>query len=804
MRNIFTLLLSFLFLVQATAQKNLNAAFIENKGQVVDQNGLANAKVLYILSLRGMNVQVHKNGFSYDTYVAKPAANLSEQKANRFRSMQSKGVQTKERVERQFRFHRVDISFDGANANPEIIVAEEKSDYINYYNNSKNEIIQAKHFSKLVYKNLYKGIDLELITLNKKEQKFEYNFIVHPGADVNQIKIRYNGATATSLSKNNSIFLQTSTGKFEEKIPLSFEQATRKTVQVEYVQTGANTYGFKAGNYNREQTLIIDPSPDRVFGTYYGGANAEFFENENTVGTDASENFYMCGNTLSVSAIATAGAHQTTLGGNEDVFIVKFNSSGVRQWATYFGGTGYDEGLGLHVDASGNIFVCGYTESTSAIATAGTQQTTTDGTGDGFLVKFNTSGVRQWATYYGSTVTSDDFNSVSTLGTDVYATGSTNSITGISTTGAHQVNFGGQFDGMLVKFNSSGVRVWGTYYGGIGNDFVANLHIDASANLFITGSSASTNAIATVGSHQSSLSGSRDGFVAKFNSSGVRQWGSYYGGTGDDRLGSAKTDGSGNIYIAGFTSSTTNVATAGTQQITFGGGYDGVLVKMNSSGVRQWGTYVGGSLDDGLSAFHVLTDGTIYTVGGSNSTNGISTAGAYQTSLAGLYDAIILKYNTSGIRQWGSYYGGSGDDAFAGIAITSGGSIYAAGNTGSTSGIASAGSHQTTLGGSNDVFFVKFTDVITGVSQLSLENGIRLYPNPVSKELIVTFKNNSAPVFAALYNVEGKQVLQQRINIAPNTPLRMNVSGLQSGTYLLKIWNNKEQLISAEQIVVQH
>ena len=644
---------------------------------------------------------------------------------------------------------------------------------------------------------------MEFVTLTKKGQTFEYNFIVHPGADINQIKIRYQGATATSLSKSNSILLQTQSGVLEEKIPMSFEQATKKLVQVQYVQTSANTYGFKADAYNRKQILVIDPSPDRLFGTYYGGTQDDYTAFSNTIALDASENLYMCGNTLSLTGIATAGTHQTTLNGDEDVFLVKFNSAGVRQWSTYMGGSLYDEADGITIDGAGNIIVSGYTESISSIATAGTHQATTDGSGDGYLVKFNSSGVRQWGTYYGG-ADADGFFSVAAFGTDLYAGGATFSTAGIATAGAHQTVFGGVVDGIVVKFNGSGVRQWGTYYGGVLDEFVYNLHFDALQNLFITGYSSSSNAIASVGAHQTTLSGSTDGYIAKFNSSGVRQWGTYYGGTGDDLMIGAKTDGSGNVYIGGVTSSTASIATAGTQQITYGGGNtDGLLVKMNTSGVRQWGTYIGGSLGDTLFAFHVLTDGTTYTVGFTYSTNAISTAGAYQTNLAGIHDGIVLKYNSSGIRQWGSYYGGTNTDNLTAVTVAASGAIYTAGSTFSLTGIATAGSHQTTNAGSLDVFLVKFTDVITGISQLSLENGIKLYPNPVSKELIVTFKNNSAPSFAALYNVAGKLVLHQRITTAANTPFRINVAGLQSGTYLLKIWNTKEQLISAEQIVVQ-
>ncbi len=805
MRLIFTFVLLGLFHFQLCAQKKSIQAFVENKGQIVDQNGNVNAKVRFLLSLQGMNVQLHQNGFSYDTYVAEPTINSSEQKVSKFHKMQAKGVQVKEKIQQQFRFHRVDISFEGASANPEILLVDACSDYFNYYNNSQNELIQARRFNKIVYKNLYRGIDMEMVTLNKKGQTFEYNFIVHPGADVNQIQMRYNGATATSLSQNNSILLQTKSGMLEEKIPLSFEQATKKTVQVQYIQTSTNTYGFKAGAYNKNQTLVIDPSPDRVWGTYYGGSGDEYMAFSNTLAVDASENVYMCGNTNSTAGIATTGAYQTTFSGDEDVFIVKFNSAGVRQWCTYFGGILYEEADGITIDGSGNLIVCGYTESTASIATPGTQQTTTDGLGDGFLVKFNSSGARQWGTYYGGAGNIDGFSSVAAFGTDLYAGGATFNSAGISSAGAHQTTFGGFIDGILVKFNSSGIRQWGTYYGGVLDEFVYNVHVDGSENVFITGYSSSTTGIATAGTHQTTLSGTKDGFIAKFNSSGVRQWGTYYGGAAADLLIGVKTDAGGNIYANGVTESTTNIATAGTQQTTYGGGNtDGFVVKMNSGGVRQWGTYVGGSLGDTLFAFHVLTDGTIYTAGYTSSTNNIATAGAYQTTIGGQFDAIVLKYNTSGIRIWGSYYGGSGDDIFSSITVTTGGAIYAGGKTSSSNAIASAGSHQPSISVPGECFMVKFTDVITGVSQLSLENGIQLYPNPVSKELIVTFKNNSSPTFAALYNVEGKLVLQQRINIAANAPLRMNVAGLQSGTYLLKIWNNKDQLISAEQIVVQH
>ena len=74
--------------------------------------------------------------------------------------------------------------------------------------------------------------------------------------------------------------------------------------------------------------------------------------------------------------IATPGAYQTSLADPNDGFIAKFDSGGHRKWATYYGGNGYDDLLSVALDSSENIFASGYTESSSGIATPGEYQTT--------------------------------------------------------------------------------------------------------------------------------------------------------------------------------------------------------------------------------------------------------------------------------------------------------------------------------------------------------------------------------------------------------------------------------------------
>ena len=144
--------------------------------------------------------------------------------------------------------------------------------------------------------------------------------------------------------------------------------------------------------------------------------------------------------------------------------------------------------------------------------------------------------------------------------------------------GSHQPAFGGGsvvYDVFLAKFDVAGNRLWGTYYGGIGNDVGYSCTTDAIGNVYIAGgaSSNSGSIIATLGSHQATFGGGADAYLAKFNASGIRQWGTYYGGTAGDGALACAVDNIGNIYISGVTStnSGTTISTPGSHQSNFSG-----------------------------------------------------------------------------------------------------------------------------------------------------------------------------------------------------------------------------------------
>ena len=389
----------------------------------------------------------------------------------------------------------------------------------------------------------------------------------------------------------------------------------------------------------------------------------------------------------------------------------------VRNWGTYYGGTMDDNINCTTADAIGNVYITGYTASTTGISTVGSHQPAYAGGGDAFMAKFNSAGVLQWATYYGGAQTEYGYAvAVDAVG-NVYLAGSTTSATGISTVGSHQPAWAGSDDIFIVKFNSSGVRQWGTYYGGTGSEHRCALAIDPiSGNICLAAVTNSTSGISTVGSHQPVYGGgTNDRYIVQFNSSGVRQWGTYYGGTGVEFVGATTycfiaTDPSGNIYLAGYTTSTSNISTVGSHQPALVGTNDLFLAKFSSGGVRQWATYYGGTGGEGIASVAVDGNGNSYLGGMTNSTSGITTVGSYQPTIGGFEDIVVAKFNSAGIRQWATYYGGPITENYPVLATYGVNMVYIGGTTTSTTAISTPGSHQPVYGGgsSGDLFLAAF------------------------------------------------------------------------------------------------
>ncbi|HEY9178060.1 MAG TPA: SBBP repeat-containing protein, partial [Flavipsychrobacter sp.] len=513
----------------------------------------------------------------------------------------------------------------------------------------------------------------------------KYDFIVRPGGNPADIQLRYEGATDLKLL-NGALVATTPYGSITEEAPYSYEQASGKKVTSSYLLTD-NELRFSTGAY--EGVLVIDPA--LKWGTYYGGSGQDWFT---SVATDTAANVYCTGITYSTTNIATAGAHQTSFGGNYDGMVVKFDSSGARIWATYYGGSDDDELTSIACDTFGNTYLGGSSYSTG-LASTGAFQTNYGGGGDLILIKLNTStGTRQWATYFSGSMSEYAHSVICDAQGNVYFAGVASSA-GLATTGAFLTS---QDQSIFGCFNSSGQRQWSSYYPGA----LLCIHYEpVSGALYLAGEVLpSATGVATTGAHQGSYGGGTfDGYIARFSTAGSRIWGTYYGGSGFDRIQGITSDVGGNVYIAGITTSTSSIASTGAFQSTRQGSNDGMLVKFNSAGQRLWGTYFGGNDLEYIFGITIDPRSNIYMLGRTTSSNGLATNNGYKTTISGTRDACMAIFGSDGQRQWATYYGGTGDELNNGGMGYSRGKVYMAANTGSTSGIATTGAFQTSFGG---------------------------------------------------------------------------------------------------------
>jgi len=465
---------------------------------------------------------------------------------------------------------------------------------------------------------------------------------------------------------------------------------------------------------------LIDPQ--QVWATYYGNTGCE---GGFGIATDLQGNVIVTGMTSS-TAFPISGAFQPTLGGSYDAFIIKFNPSGQRLWATYYGGSGFDRGMDVKIDNNNDIIITGDTYSSNFPLTSGAFQPANGGGSDMFMIKFNSSGQRLWATYYGGSGSDYGVGCAVNSNGDIFCTGFTSSINFPVTTGAYQGNNGGEEDAFIVCLNSSGQRVWATYYGGSLAENISILEggicTDNNGDVIITGSTRSSNFPVTTGAFQTNLSGFEDAFIVKFNSAGQRQWATYFGGSSGisnaEGGSSITTDYNGNIIVFGNTASTDLPVSPGAFQPNYAGGGpgyygDAFLLKLDPSGQRLWATYYGGSLHE--RAFSVATScgSDIVVTGQTSSLDFPVTPGTFQPSLAGVFDAFIAKFSSSGQRIWASYYGGNLQDYGESVATNIDGSLYFTGETHSTNLPVTPGAFQQTYYSCQEIFISKF-DICTG------------------------------------------------------------------------------------------
>lgn len=353
------------------------------------------------------------------------------------------------------------------------------------------------------------------------------------------------------------------------------------------------------------------------------------------IAVDAGGNFYIAG--------ATSGSvveGQNNLGGS-DVFVVKYNSSGTRQWIKQFGTDSNDSAYGIAVDTDGFVYITGSTSGDLG-------DTKVDGM-DAFLAKYDSSGTQKWIKQFGTTG-SDGATAIAVDGDGfVYLTGTQNG----------GLNQGEMF---VAKYNNGGSRLWKTNL--TVKSEGTGVAVDNAGNVYVTGYATA----AVPGYPDSYQGGEGDALVMQLNAaSGSPRWAHLLGTASMDLATDASVDGSGNVYLTGITYG--DLAYMGDPH----GQGDVFVAKYNSSGNQLWVKQFGTTSSDVGNAIAASSGGDVYIAG--------YTAGRLGSLTYGENDLFVTKYDTNGNRQGGiEQYGSAASDSAEAVAV-SGSYVYVTGAT---------------------------------------------------------------------------------------------------------------------------
>ena len=589
-------------------------------------------------------------------------------------------------------------------------------------------------YKGIVYKGIYKNIDLRVFGNNKD---IEYEFIVNPGGNPNDILLTYEGIESLTRNKEGELLIKTIFGEFKETRPYIYQEKNEKRVvegdfeiriSPNQTQTQEFSYGFQITSYDPSYPLIIDPT--LLYSTYLGGSAQDTGQG---IAVDALGNAYVTGYTYSNNFPTKNSYQENFAGGSRDAFITKLSASGSSlEYSTYLGGRYDDTAYAVAVDGSGNAYITGYTESDNFPTKNAYQGTRNYQSYDAFVTKLSASGSSlEYSTYLGGGYGEMGYGIAVDSSGNAYVTGHTGS-SNFPTKNAYQEKTGdgpSDVDVFITKFSTSGSTLeYSTYLGGSSSEYGQGIAVNDTGNTYITGRTGSSN-FPTKNAYQGSHNVAFDAFITKLSASGSSlEYSTYLGGEWQDEANAIAVDGSGNAYITGVTQSIHFPTKNAFQQSCTCGSptylYDIFITKLSASGSSlEYSTYLGGDYSENVYGIAVDSSGNAYVTGETWSSN-FPTKNAYQENLSGVTDAFITKLSASGSSlEYSTYLGGGSYDGCFGIAVDSRGNAYVGGNTNSIN-FPTEGPYQGAFAGVSDVVVVKLgiappTVTTTAVSDIT-------------------------------------------------------------------------------------
>ena len=611
-------------------------------------------------------------------FIAKTKSDQAEIEANKI----NLSLNSQENPNKQ-----IQINFINSNAQSELVAENPLLGKSNYFigNDEKNWQTQVKHYKQIQAKSVYPGIDLNYYGSNGQ---LEYDFLVSPKTNPQQIKLSYSGMEKLALADNGDLILTTANETIRQHKPIVYQviNNSKQFVDCSYLIV-ENTVSFNLANYDPNHTLVIDPVIS--YATYIGG------DGQDAVSlnfTDSAGNFYLVGNSRS-SNFPLINPVQNRFKGSGELTIVKLNPSGQIVYSTYVGGKNEERPLRMVVDNSGNIYVIGATNSRNLPLKNAFQDTYTKTRLETFfVVKLDASGNLIYSTYLGGGgEVLDPFRFLVDDNGNFIMVGSTNFrefrlLNAFQTLYGNREDIRGNVSDLFVtKLNSNGNAIFSTYLGGVGNEEAAGLTLDPLGNIYIAGTTESKTFPKRKAS-QKKFAGGTDGFITKFSPRGEVIYSTFLGGSGFDDIRNFIVDTTGNITLVGKTGSA-NFPVQNAFQPIFGGSDDVYITKLNDQGAIIFSTYLGGSdkeLNSNLDLRVVLDNANNLLLTGTTFSSNFPIVGnSFQPTYGQAGDIFLAKINMLGQPIFTTYLGGQGLETILRATSDANGNVYLLGETNS-------------------------------------------------------------------------------------------------------------------------
>lgn len=528
-------------------------------------------------------------------------------------------------------------------------------------------------YAAVLYRGMYEHVD---VRVREAHGTFEYDLLLTPGADLSQVRVRVDGATALRVDDAGALVLTTALGDVCQPAPTTWSVdagGARRLVECRYVLRDATTFGFVAPEWDQRLSLVVDPA--LVWSSYVGGSQ---YDEPTLVKHDSAGRVLVAGYTESTDFPVSAGAVQATNNGAGDGFLMLIDPSlppaSQVVWSTYIGGSGADFVSGL-VEVGGIYAFSGSGTSPNLPTTPGAYQPANAGGHDAFVGVLDGTGSTLLAlTYFGGSGNDGGFTSLHHLNGELYLCGVTQSSDLPLTANAFDTTIVGD-EGFVAKLDLfGGSLLYSSYLGGQANEGVWAGDLDASGVLTLLATTGSIDFPTTANAFDLTLNGGTDVGIVLFAPGAATQlvYGTFVGGINSEFAYGIKRAPNGDIVVSGTTVSSNWPTTPGAYQTTFqGGGFIGTTVAgdgfvtridptLSGAAALVASTYFGGnSFDQGLES-DIDSNGDVTLVGWVNVNSSVPTTPGAMRRAHNANDGYVVRLSAD-LKQllYGSYVGGT-------------------------------------------------------------------------------------------------------------------------------------------------